>query len=200
MVSKAVSIQTRPVSPGARERILSAAYELFSHYGINAVGIDTIIAQSGVAKMSLYRHFKSKEELVLAFLDQREARWTHEWLEAQILTASTLPEERLLAIFHAFDEWFQRPDFEGCSFMNVLLESTPNSPIHCAATRHLATIRDIISAQAQAAHLSDHEKFTQIWHFLMKGAIVSAHEGNRDAAKQACEAGAMLLNSWPRSC
>jgi AcrR family transcriptional regulator len=199
MVSKAAPIQTRQVNPGARERILSAAYELFSQHGIGAVGIDTIIAKSGVAKMSLYRHFRSKEELVLAFLEQREARWTRQWLEKEILSSGNAPEDRLLAIFEVFDKWFQRPDFEGCSFINVLLESTPNSPIHRAATAHLAAIRVIISTQAQAAHLSDPEKFAQTWHFLMKGCIVSANEGNRDAATQAREAGAVLLNNWPRT-
>jgi len=198
MVSKVAPIQTRQVSIGARERILNAAYELFSQHGIGAVGIDTIIAKSGVAKMSLYRHFKSKEELVLAFLQQREALWTHQWLEARILEAGTTPEERLLAIFELFDKWFQRPDFEGCSFINVLLESAPNSPIHRAATAHLASIRAIISRQARVARLSDPEKFAQMWHFLMKGCIVSANEGNRDAGKQAREAGAVLLSNWPR--
>jgi AcrR family transcriptional regulator len=198
MITEASSTETARSVPGARERILRAAYELFSQQGIGAVGIDTIIAKSGVAKMSLYRHFKSKEELVLAFLKQREALWTRQWLEAEIMATGTTPADRLLAIFDVFDQWFQKPDFEGCSFINVLLESAPNSSVRLAAVEHLASIRTIISGQAREGRLSDPEKFAHMWHFLMKGCIVSANEGNRDAAKQAKEAGIVLLNNWPR--
>ncbi len=193
----AILSTTRPTA-GARERILATAYVLFSRHGIASVGIDTIIAQAGVAKMSLYRHFKSKEELALAFLQQRELRWTHQWLEAEILTKGATPADRLLAIFDVFDQWFQKPDFEGCSFINVLLESAPDSPVHQAAAGHLADIRTIIAGQARAAGLAELERFAQTWHFLMKGCIVSANEGNRQAAQQAKQAAAILLENWPR--
>jgi AcrR family transcriptional regulator len=195
---KAAASKTTHPAVGARQRILHAAYELFSQRGIRAVGIDTIIARSGVAKMSLYKHFKSKEELVLAFLRQRESLWTHQWLEAEIMATGETPTGRLLAIFDVFNEWFQKPDFEGCSFINILLESTPNGAIHQAAVTHLAEIRKIIIGQAHEAGLADLERFTQTWHFLMKGCIVSANEGNREAARQARAAGAILLEHWPR--
>ena len=198
MVSKISSFNTTHSTRGAKERILNAAYELFSQHSIGAVGIDTIVAKSGVAKMTLYRHFKSKEELVLAFLIKRESLWTHQWLEEEIMATGKTPTERLLAIFDVFDQWFQQPDFEGCSFINVLLEATPNSPVRQAATAHLANIRTIILSQATEAGLADPERFAQTWHFLMKGCIVSANEGNRQAAKQAQEAAAILLENWPR--
>ena len=67
-----------------RGRVLQAAYDLFCREGINAVGIDRIVAAAGVAKMSLYRHFRSKEELVLAVLDLREKLWKVDWLEAEV--------------------------------------------------------------------------------------------------------------------
>src|SRR5207245_8868855 len=106
-------ISKRVASLGARERVLSAAYDLFSRQGIRAVGIDTIIARAGVAKMSFYRHFPSRDELVLAFLQKREQLWTHEWLEAEVNRRAVTPRKRLLAIFDVFDEWFQREAFEG---------------------------------------------------------------------------------------
>ncbi len=84
--------ETEPV--GARERILAAAYTLFSQHGVAAVGIDSIIARSGTAKMSLYRHFGSKDELVLAFLRQREQEWTRSWLEATVMARATEPTAR----------------------------------------------------------------------------------------------------------
>jgi AcrR family transcriptional regulator len=198
LISKVSSLDTTRRATGARERILQAAYELFAQRGIGAVGVDTIVARSGVAKMTLYRHFESKEMLVLAFLERREALWTRQWLEAEIMSRGKSPTERLLAIFDVFDGWFQEPDFEGCSFINVLLEAIPNGPVHQAATVHLAKIRTILLNQAQEAGLADSERFAQTWHFLMKGCIVSANEGNRQAGKQAREAGAILLEHWPR--
>src|ERR687895_1242404 len=112
--------ERRPGAP--RERVLDTAYELFSRRGIRAVGIDEVVVRAGVAKATLYRHFPSKDDLVLAFLERREERWTRDWVEAEARRRGETPEEQLLAIFDAFDEWFRRDDFEGCSFVNVLLE------------------------------------------------------------------------------
>ncbi|TWI90642.1 TetR family transcriptional regulator, partial [Gemmobacter caeni] len=120
-----------------RERILRTAYRLFSSRGVTQVGIDLILAESGSAKASLYKHFKSKEELVLAFLEMREDLWTRNWLETEVRNQSADPRERLLAIFDVFDKWFRRRDYEGCAFVNILLESEVNSPVHRAAARHL---------------------------------------------------------------
>jgi AcrR family transcriptional regulator len=140
VVTNIASLSTTNTTTEAKERILNAAYELFSQHGIGAVGVDTIIAKAGVAKMTLYRHFKSKEKLVLAFLARREARWTHEWLETEILAAANTPTDRLLAIFDTFDRWFQEPDFEGCSFINVLLEA--EQARHALARQHEPQARD----------------------------------------------------------
>src|SRR6476620_7730380 len=108
--------------PSARERILDTAYELFSRHGTRAVGVDRIIAECGIAKMTLYRNFPSKDELILAFLDRRAERWTHEWLESEAAKRGGNPAQRLLAVFDTFDGWFRQADFEGCSFINVMLE------------------------------------------------------------------------------
>ena len=106
----------------ARERILETAYDLFSRSGTRAVGVDTIIAESGVAKMTLYRNFTSKDELILEFLRQRDERWTRAWLQAEVAERAEQPGARMLAIFDVFGEWFARDDFEGCAFINVMLE------------------------------------------------------------------------------
>jgi AcrR family transcriptional regulator len=178
----------------ARERILDTAYNLFARQGIRAVGVDTVVAEAGVAKMTLYRHFPSKNELVLAFLQQREERWTRAWLQGEIRRRASSPTERLLAIFDVFDEWFHRDDFEGCSFINVLLEiGDRTSPIHIAATRHLASIRALVRELAEQAGAHAPEKLARQWHILMKGSIVAAGEGDRDAARLAKEVGRSLL-------
>ena len=80
----------------ARERALRTAYRLFSRHGVQAIGIDRIIAEAGIAKATLYRHFRSKEELVVAALERRETLWTRDWLEQEIRRRARKPEMRLL--------------------------------------------------------------------------------------------------------
>jgi AcrR family transcriptional regulator len=183
----------------ARERLLNAAYDLFAVHGVSQVGVDAILARSGCAKASLYNHFDSKTDLALAFLDRREAAWTRGWLEAEITQRADTPEGRLLAIFDVFDGWFRKRSFEGCSFINVLLESEMKSPVRRAASVHLAKIRGILIGLARAAKLREPEQFAQAWHMLMKGSIVTAGEGQREAARHAKRAAQLVLDNWPRA-
>ena len=183
----------------ARERLLDAAYELFATQGINQVGIDAILARSGCAKASLYSNFKSKLDLAIAFLDRREEIWTRNWLEAAIKRRATDPINRLLAIFDVFDGWFRTEGFEGCSFINVLLEAEVGSPLHRASALHLSKIRAIIVGLAEAAGFTDPEVFAQAWHMLMKGSIISAGEGNLNAAIEAKRVARLIVDGWPRA-
>ena len=182
-----------------RERILEAAYDLFAANGVNRVGIDTILVQSGCAKASLYNNFGSKADLAIAFLDKREAIWTRNWLEAEVNRRASDPKARLLAIFDVFDRWFGKSTFEGCSFINVLLESAVDSPVRHAAAGHLSKIRAIIRALAEEADLREPDKFAQVWHILMKGSIISACEGNRNAAREAKCAARLVVDGWKRN-
>jgi AcrR family transcriptional regulator len=191
-------LSARRVEVRPRERLLGAAYELFSKDGVSQVGIDTILAKSGCAKASLYTNFKTKVELAIAFLDRRETLWTRGWLETEINRRASSAEARLLAIFDVFDGWFHKKSFEGCSFINVLLESKANSPVRRAAIIHLAKIRAIVRCLAEEAKLQEPDKFAQVWHMLMKGSIVSAGEGNRNAARDAKCAAQLILNGWQR--
>ena len=177
----------------ARERILDTAYELFSRRAIHDVGVDEVIERAGVAKATLYRHFPSKDDLVIAFLEAREERWTLAWVEAEARRRGSTPEEQLLAIFELFDEWFHRDDFEACSFINVLLELGPTHRAGQASVRHLASIRSIVGRLAEEAGLRDPASFAHSWHILMKGSIVAAAEGDAEAAKRARSMGGLLL-------
>lgn len=182
------------VAPTARQRILDNAYELFSRRGIRAVGIEEVIATADVAKATLYRHFPSKDELVLAFLEQRELRWTRQLVEAGANERGTTAEERLLAIFDVFHDWFQQDDYEGCSFVNVLLETADRDhPVGAASVHYLENIRTIVRELAAEAELRDAEAFALSLHILMKGAIVQAAEGDRQAAQRAKAMAKLLL-------
>src|SRR5215210_3402580 len=135
----------------ARERIRETAYELFSRRAVRDVGIDEVIERAGVAKATLYRHFASKDDLALAFLGLREERWTRDFVEAEARRRGSTPEEQLLAIFDAFDEWFRRDDFEACSFINVLLEMGAAHAAGSASVDHLANIRTFVRGLAEEA-------------------------------------------------
>jgi len=184
----------------ARERILASAYELFARHGVRAVGVDEVIRRANVAKATLYRHFASKDELVLAFLQQREQLWTKEWVEAEARRRGATPEEQLLSIFDLFDEWFRRADFEGCSFINILLEMNDRrTTIGEASAMHLANIRSLIGTLAAEAGLSEPEEFAHSWHILMKGSIVAAREGDEDAAQRAQAMARLLIAQHRRA-
>jgi AcrR family transcriptional regulator len=181
-----------------RERLVTAAYELFARHGVQAVGVDAIIERSGVARQTLYRHFGSKQELVLAFLERREEVWTYGWLAAEVKRREHDPRRRLLAIFDVFDEWFRTPEFDGCSFINIMLEHpSPDHPLHRAAAEYLARIRSFLEELAADAGLDDPAAFAREWHILMKGSIVAAVEGDLDAALRAQRIGRALLAQAP---
>ena len=93
-----------------------------------------------------------------------------------------------------FDAWFHRPDFEGCSFINVMLEHPgPDDAIHRAGVGYLAEIRGFLQELAPAAGIADPDDFAREWHILMKGSIVAAAEGDHDAARRAQRIGSLLL-------
>ena len=186
-------IATPTVPP--RERILNAAYELFSRRGIRAVGTDEVIERAGVAKATLYRHFATKNDLVLAVLERREQLWTHGLIEAQSHLRGSTPEERLLAIFDVLHDWFHNRDgFEGCSFINVLLELGPEHPAGQASIVHIDNVREIVRQRAFAAGLHDVEDFAWSWHILMKGAIILAAVGDAEAARRAQKMARALID------
>lgn len=182
--------------PEARERILDSSYELFSQRGIRSVGVDELVENAGVAKATLYRHFPSKDDLVLAFLEAREDRWTRGLVEAGAKSRGSTPEEQLLAIFDVFDEWFRREEFEACSFINVLLEMGPAHPAGRASVRHLDNIRSMVRGLAEEAGLRDPASFARSWHILMKGSIVSAAEGDVEAAHRAQSMARLLIDEY----
>ena len=183
-------------APGsARERILDTAYDLFSQRGIRGVGVDEVVERSGVAKATLYRHFPAKDDLVVAFLELREQRWSR-GLEMEAKRRGATAEDQLFAIFDVFDEWFRRDDFEACSFVNTLLELGPEHPAGRAAAEHLANIRSILRELAEAAGLRDPDGFAHSLQLVMKGSIIAAAEGDPDAAQRGRSLARLLVDDY----
>ncbi|MBB5787826.1 TetR/AcrR family transcriptional regulator [Jiangella mangrovi] len=183
-------------APNARERILAASYRLFARRGIIGVGVDEVIERSHVAKATFYKHFPSKNDLVLAYLDRRESEWTIGLVEAGSEKRGDTPEERLLAIFDVFDEWFASDDFDGIAFITVLLEMGKSHPLGQASIQHLANLRAIVSARAADAGLREPEEFARSWQILMKGSIIAALEGDPGAAQRAKAMAASLIDQY----
>ncbi|MEX1079576.1 MAG: TetR/AcrR family transcriptional regulator [Homoserinimonas sp.] len=169
---------------GARKRILLTAYDLFSQRGVRDVSVDEIIRTSGVAIATFYRHFSSKNELAAEFLQLRSELWSTEAVVAESQRRSREPRSRLLAIFDIFDEWFQREDFEGDSFVNVLIEMGPQHPLGRASIEHLGDVRQSVEQMAEDASLRDPLNFARTFQILMKGAIIGAMMGDSLAAQR----------------
>lgn len=167
------------------ERLLETAYLLFSTRGVRAVGVDELVEKAGVAKATLYRHFASKEELILAFLQLREERWTRGWLEEGVRERGGSPEDQLLAVFDLFDDWFRGPEFEGCPFIRVLLEMGAEHPAGAASVEHLGTLLAFLTRLATDAGFSDPAELALSLHLLLYGSIIQAYSGDIEAAKRA---------------
>jgi AcrR family transcriptional regulator len=181
--------------PGARARVLAAAYELFHERGTRDVGIDAIVRRSGVAKMSLYHHFRSKQELVEAFLAEHDRVWTVEWLKSQVWARARSPARRLLVVFDVLGEWYRSEGFAGCPFVRVMLEYPCGHPSRRAASAHLANIREFLRELAAEAGVRQPERFASTCQMLMAGAGVSAYEGNLQAAREAKAMATLFLKA-----
>jgi AcrR family transcriptional regulator len=185
--------QAKPALP-VRERILDCAADLFYRDGIRATGIDRVIAEAGVAKMSLYNHFTGKDELVLAFLERRDDRWM-EWLQQRV-GRERAPEKQLVVLFDALHEWFSSPEFRGCAFINASIEyADDQSAVTGIALRHKSRLRHYIEGIARAARLRKTDELAWSILMLIEGATVTAQmEGKPEAARRAKRAAATLID------
>lgn len=188
------SARSRPTQVGARERILAAADELFAQRSIRDVGIAELILRAGVAKATLYGHFASKDELVLAFLERCHQNLTVEQIIGECRRRSGDPTAQLLAIFDVLDGWFRRDDFQACAFVSTMLEMRPTHPLGEASIGYLAQVRAFMRTLAEHAGLDQPDVFARSCHILTKGSIISAVEGDREAAVFAKRMAASLIS------
>jgi AcrR family transcriptional regulator len=182
-----------PAFADSHERIIDAGYRLFCRRAIRDVAMDEVVLASGVAKATLYRHFPTKDDLVLAILKRRETDWTFGIIDSGVRSLCDQPEDRLLAIFEVFDGWFQREDYEACTFVKVILEMGADHPLGRASFAHLATVSSIVAGFAAEAGLTEPEEFARSWLILMKGCIVQAAAGDPRAARRARTMGELVI-------
>jgi AcrR family transcriptional regulator len=178
---------------GARERILEAAACLFYEEGIHAVGVDTIIAESGVAKMTLYRHFPSKDDLIAAYLERSNLRfWA--WLEGEMANASDA-RGKLVRAFRALGRQATGPSCRGCGFQGAAAEfPDPAHPAHKVALAHKRQVLERFTTLGREARLRSPETLAEQLLLLMDGAWVAARIfGPRNPAARVADAARALI-------
>lgn len=180
---------------GARDRLVDAAVRLFGEEGIRAVGIDRLLAEAGVAKMSLYKHFKGKEGLVVAALRRKDELF-REAFRATIESRRE-PRARLLGVFDALERWFARPDFRGCVFLNAAAELPEGGcPGRRVIAEHKAWVLGQLRTLSREAGAPDPEGLAAQLMLLFDGAIARAYvTGDSSVARDAKRAAEALLDA-----
>ncbi len=177
----------------AHDRILETASRLFYERGIRAVGVDTIVAEAGVAKTTLYQHFKSKDDLIEAYLRASDGN-LRAWFAALLDAAGEPPEERLLAVFRQMGDWVARAGFRGCGFLNASMELANRAhPGSMVAAAHKDHVREAFAALAREAGISDADRFARELAVLLDGAFVGAAMQGTTAPFETAERAAALL-------
>jgi AcrR family transcriptional regulator len=157
-----------------RERILNAAAQLFTRDGIRTTSVDTISDLAGLTKVTLYKHFRSKDELIAEVLEREENQW-RTWFLDQVNSMAQKPEDRLVAAFDVLSEWFSQDGFRGSPFINTAMEVMDSAhPVHPILAKHRAANREFFRSNAEAAGFSDPKLVEDALILLFRGAIVSA--------------------------
>ena len=179
----------------ARDRLIETAITLFNRYGFHATGVDRIVAVAKVAKKTLYAHFPSKEDLILAALSRKRAAFADKFLPS-VLAASDQPRERLLSLFELAKSWFNDPDFFGCIFVNAAVEySQPGHPINACAREFKTLLRGFAREQAVFGGAADPEMLADQIALLFEGATTVAQvQARPDAATTAKTIAALLID------
>lgn len=158
--------------PPPRERILATASELFSAHGLRGVGVDRIIAESGVAKSTMYVHFPSKDELAAAYLRRTDTSWRGK-LRAAAEAAGDDPADQLVGLFDAVATAYTEHGFHGCPFINAAAESEAGTAPHAVTVAHKQAVRAWVRDLATAAGARDPERLALQLTLLVDGTLAA---------------------------
>lgn len=180
--------------PSKRDELVQKALYTFYRNGFGATSMDMLVQESGISKTSMYNHFRTKDELILAVLRLRDEKFRN-WLFRRMAELGSTPREQMIAMFDALADWFEDPEFKGCMFIKACSEFQDRQhPIHKHCADHKRMIQDYLIGLATAAGLSKPVELVQKLILLKEGAIVAAQLGNLDCpAKSAKEAAAELI-------
>lgn len=156
----------------AKEKILATAFRLFYAQGLRAAGIDTIIAESGVAKATFYKYFPAKDDLVLAYLEKVDGIWTGQ-LHAAAEAAGPDPAARLVGLFDALGSACRRDGYRGCAFINAAAESASGTRVHERTVAHKEHVRAWIRELAVQAGAPDPDQLARSLTLVLDGGLAS---------------------------
>ncbi len=190
--SRAEKVEDSALPP--RERLIAAALALFEEEGFHAVGIDRILRNAGVAKMTLYNHFPSKQALIVTVLERKLEEY-FAWLDSVLDDPGLKPRDRLLAVFDAMSQWHGGPDFRGCLFLKASGEYPEfDDPVHTVAAEHKRRCLANLTALANDAGATSPRLLAQRLLLLCEGATSLAQIlGGAEAARQARDTAALIL-------
>ena len=186
----------RTSAKSRREHLIDTAGRLFDGEGFHATGIDRILAEAGVAKMTLYNHFRSKDELVLAVLRRRDEDWRNHLMREVERRAET-PVGRLMAVFDVVAEAARAPAFNGCIFAHAAAEfADRNDAVTGACAEHKRLVRDYLVGLARDAGVADPEALGDQIGVLVEGALAAAQiSGDANPAVAAAAAARTLVEA-----
>jgi AcrR family transcriptional regulator len=186
----------RPDEPRpARQRILDTAFRLFYAHGVRGVGVDTVIAESGVAKATLYKHFSSKGDLVLAYLDRVDELWRGQ-LRSAADAGGPDARARLVGMFDALETACRRDGYHGCAFINTAAESASGTEVHARTVEHKDAVRVWVRELAVAADARDPDGLARSLTLLLDGGLAAGVlDGDPRAAAAAREAARALVDA-----
>lgn len=181
--------------PHKRDELVEKALDVFYRDGFHAAGLDLLASETGISKTTMFKHFRSKEDLIVAVLQLRDARFRG-WL-AERMVAAGEPRAQLLAMFDALGDWFSEPGFRSCMFIKASSEYPDRAhPIHAQAAAHKRALSDHVEQTARAAGAPDPAALARALLLLKEGAIVTAHLGHEaDPAGDARAAARILIET-----
>ena len=161
-----------------RDRLIDSAVKLFCAHGYKATGIEKILKEAGVAKMTLYHHFRSKDELILAALRRQDEQFRN-WMMREVEQRSGDPCSQLLGVFDVLEQWWRSDQFQGCPFIHAAAEfGAPEHPVHAAAAEHKRLVWTYLHDIAERAAIPDPESLADQLTLLLEGATVIAQFRN----------------------
>lgn len=181
------------MSASKKDQLVEQALAAFYKGGFHAIGMDKIAAETKVSKTSIYKHFRTKDDLILATLELRDKSF-RDWMMGRINALAETPRERLIAVFDVLHEWFKEPEFRGCMFVKASSEFMDrNDPIHKASAAHKRVLLDYFTDLATQAGARKPHAFAGQLLLLKEGAIVMAHLDDPDQVALTAKAAARTL-------
>jgi len=173
---------TPPVQSDRRDHLLNTAETLFCKHGFQAVGIDRLLKEAGVAKMTLYKHFPSKDELIATVLHRKSAAW-HKAFWAQVEKTTPDPKGQLLGLFDVIADWLgsaERENFRGCAFGNAISEfADPSHPARKAATEHKDQVLEGLTRLTAQTQANDPAQLAEQLMLLIEGVTATVQASGR---------------------